>query len=264
MNYEAICEGTREIVRETGIFIQEEAKNFKRESVEFKGLHNLVSYVDKSAEEKLVAGLRKVLPEAGFITEEETTTERGTMNWIIDPLDGTTNFIHGLPVYSISIALHDGKELVCGVVHELNLDECFYTWKGAPSFMNGTEIHVSAAKNINESLLATGFPYYDFALQEKYMALLNELIRKSEGVRRLGSAAVDLVYTAAGRFDAYYEYNVNAWDIAAGAIIVQNAGGFATDFGGESGFLDKREIVCANPAVHAELLDVIKKHFAES
>lgn len=260
-DYKNLCDETRLIVKEAGAFIQNEAKSFNRGKVEFKGLHNLVSYVDKTAEEKLVAGLNKLLPEAGFITEEETVTERKKMNWIIDPLDGTTNFIHGLPVYSISIALHDGDELVLGVVHELNLDECFYTWKGAPSYVNEKEIAVSSAQNINESLLATGFPYYDFEKQQAYIKLFTELMQKSEGLRRMGSAAIDLAYTAAGRFDGYYEYNLNSWDMAGGAIIVQNAGGVVTDFTGENHFLEKRELICGNPAVHAELLTYIQKYF---
>lgn len=260
-DYKSLCDETRLIVKEAGLFIQNEAKSFNRGKVEFKGLHNLVSYVDKTAEEKLVAGLSKLLPEAGFITEEETVTERKTMNWIIDPLDGTTNFIHGLPVYSISIALHDGDELVLGVVHELNLNECFYTWKGAPSYVNGKEMTVSSAQNINESLLATGFPYYDFEKQQAYIKLFTELMQKAEGLRRMGSAAIDLVYTAAGRFDGYYEYNLNSWDMAGGAIIVQNAGGIVTDFTGGNDFLEKRELICGTPAVHAELLAYIKKYF---
>lgn len=210
-----------DVSKEAGAFIRTERKTFNADKIEYKGLNDLVSYVDKTAEQKIVAGLELILPEAGFITEEKTSTKIGERyNWVIDPLDGTTNFIHGLPTYSVSIALQDGDELVLGVVYEVNQDECFSAHKNAPAYLNGTEITVSNKPAVADSLIATGFPYYDFSYQERYIKLFTELMRNCHGLRRIGSAAVDLAYTACGRFEAFYEYNLNPWDIAAGIVIV--------------------------------------------
>jgi myo-inositol-1(or 4)-monophosphatase len=202
------------------------------------------------------------LPEAGFITEEKTTTKIGERyNWIIDPLDGTTNFIHGLPVFSVSIALKEYDELVLGVVYEINQDECFYAWKGAPAYLNGNEIKVSNAPTIADSLIATGFPYYDFIKQPQYIELLNYLMQNCHGLRRLGSAATDLVYTAAGRFDAFYEYNLNSWDVAAGIVIMKQAGGHVINFKGGDEILETRELLATNGKITAEMLEVIQNYF---
>nr|WP_067054398.1 inositol monophosphatase family protein [Mucilaginibacter sp. L294] len=245
-----------------GQFIRQERKTFDADKIEYKGLNDLVSYVDKTAEQKIVAGLELILPEAGFITEEKTSTKTGERyNWIIDPLDGTTNFIHGLPTYSVSIALQDREELVLGVVYEVNQDECFYAHKGAPAYLNGTEIKVSNKLTIADSLIATGFPYYDFSYQEAYIKLFTELMRNCHGLRRIGSAAVDLAYTAAGRFEAFYEYNLNPWDIAAGIVIVQQAGGEVVNFKGGDEVLKSRELLATNGKITAEMLEYIEKYF---
>lgn len=260
---EQITRQVVDVALEAGAFIKQERQNFDPDKIEYKGLNDLVSYVDKGAEQKIVAALSKVLPEAGFITEEKTATKVGERyNWIIDPLDGTTNFIHGLPVYSVSIALKEYDELVAGVVYEINLDECFYASADTPAYLNGKEIKVSKSPTIADSLLATGFPYYDFTLQNKYIDLFTELMRSCHGLRRLGSAAVDLAYTACGRFDAYYEYNLNAWDMAAGIVIVRQAGGDAVNFKGGRDCTGTREIVATNGKITNELLETIQKHFA--
>jgi len=250
------------VAKEAGAFIREQRKTFSADKIEIKGLNDLVSYVDKSAEEMIVAALEKLLPDAGFVTEEKTINRTGERyNWIIDPLDGTTNFIHGLPVFSVSIALQEYDELVIGVVYEINQDECFYAWQGAPAYLNGNEIKVSAAAAINQSLLATGFPYYDFAKQPAYIGLFTELMKSCHGLRRLGSAAVDLAYTACGRFDAYYEYNLNAWDVAAGILIVRQAGGDVVNFKGGSEILNTRELLATNGKLTKEMLQTIAKYF---
>jgi len=257
-----ITEQVANIAREAGAFIRMERQNFDTNRIEYKGLNDLVSYVDKTAEQQIVASLKKVLPEAGFITEEKTATNLGERyNWIIDPLDGTTNFIHGLPVFSVSIALQEFDELVAGVVYEVNQDECFYASTDTPAYLNGKEIKVSQAAAISDSLLATGFPYYDFTKQPQFIALLSELMQNCHGLRRLGSAAVDLVYTACGRFDAYYEYNLNAWDVAAGIVILRQAGGQAVNFSGGNECLDTRELLATNGKLTAEMLQIIQKHF---
>jgi myo-inositol-1(or 4)-monophosphatase len=251
-----------EVAKQAGAFIRQERKNFNTDSIEYKGLNDLVSYVDKTAEGMIVAALEKILPEAGFLTEEKTINRTGERyNWIIDPLDGTTNFIHGLTVFSVSIALKEYDELVAGVVYEVNLDECFYAWKGAPAYLNGKEIHVSKAPKIADSLLATGFPYYDFTKQPQYIALFTDLMQHCHGLRRLGSAATDLAYTACGRFDGYYEYNLKPWDIAAGIVIVRQAGGKVVNFTGGDDVLDKCDIVATNGLIGNELVGKIGEYF---
>jgi len=258
---EEIAKSVIEIAKEAGAFIREQRKTFSPDKIEIKGLNDLVSYVDKTAEEMIVAALQKVLPEAGFITEEKTINRVGERyNWIIDPLDGTTNFIHGLPVYSVSIALQEYDELVIGVVYEVNKNECFYAWKGSRAYLNGNEIKVSNCKAINESLLATGFPYYDFSKQAAYIALFTELMKSCHGLRRLGSAAVDLAYTACGRFDGYYEYNLNPWDVAAGILIVRQAGGDVVNFKGGQECMNSRELLATNGKITAEMLGTVQKY----
>ncbi|MCC8408111.1 inositol monophosphatase [Mucilaginibacter sp. UR6-1] len=262
MDLQAVVLSTVELTKQVGDFIRQERKTFSTDKIEYKGLNDLVSYVDKTAEQQLVAGLEKILPVAGFITEEKTTTKIGQVyNWIIDPLDGTTNFIHGLPIFSISIALKEYDELVAGVVYEVNLDECFYAWKGAPAYLNGIEIKVSNTPTLERSLLATGFPYYDFGKQEQYIKLFAELMKSCHGLRRIGSAAVDLAYTACGRFGAFYEYNLNAWDVAAGIVIVKQAGGQVVNFKGGDEVIETRELLATNGKITEEMLQVIQKYF---
>ncbi|QEC74554.1 inositol monophosphatase family protein [Mucilaginibacter ginsenosidivorax] len=262
MPLQNITQQVIEIARQAGEFIRQERKAFDPDKIEYKGLNDMVSYVDQTAERIIVEGLKKVLPESGFITEEKTTTIVGDRyNWIIDPLDGTTNFIHGVPAYSVSIALKEYDELVVGVVYEINQDECFYAWKGAPAYLNGSEIHVSKNTTVGTSLIATGFPYYDFTKQAQYIQLFTELMKSSHGLRRIGSAAVDLVYTACGRFDAFYEYNLNAWDVAAGIVIVKQAGGDIVNFKGGSEVLETRELLATNSKITGEMLTAIQKYF---
>ncbi|MEX8546787.1 MAG: inositol monophosphatase [Mucilaginibacter sp.] len=258
MNLEILCREVVALAKQAGLFIKTEAGKFKAESVEFKGLNDMVSYVDKTSEEMIVAKLQQLLPEAGFITEEKTVVKTALQyNWVIDPLDGTTNFIHGLPVYSVSIALKEYEELVLGVVYEINQDECFYAWKDAPAFLNGKPIHVSDKPTVSESLIATGFPYYNFEKADAYMNLFKDLMQSCQGLRRLGSAAVDLAYTACGRFDAYYEYNLNDYDMAAGIIIVKQAGGQVFDFTGGRNMLKTRDVIATNGKVSQELLNKV-------
>lgn len=236
--------------------------NFNANAIETKGLNDLVSYVDKTAEQHLVDNLAILIPEAGFVTEEGTSQKKGaTFNWIIDPLDGTTNFIHGVPVYSISIALYEGDEAVLAVVYEINRAEMFYSYKNAPAFLNNKVISVSQRNLLADSLLATGFPYYQFDQQEAYMKLLAELMQKTHGLRRMGSAAVDLAYVACGRFDAFFEYNLNSYDVAGGAFLVQQAGGKIMNFSGGTEFIEKREILATNGLLDQEILEALGRYF---
>ncbi len=262
MNLEFMARQVMDLSKAVGQMVREEVDKLEEQDVEYKGVHNLVTYVDKKAEDILVTELKKILPEAGFIAEEDEKLPKGDRyNWIVDPLDGTTNFIHKIPLYSISIALNDGEETILGVVYEINLKECFYAWKGGPALLNGKEIHVTDTKILDKSLIATGFPYYDYSLLDPYLALFKDLMQSSRGVRRLGSAAVDLAYTAAGRFELFYEYGLNPWDVAAGALIVKQAGGRVTRFNGDDKYLFGREIVASNGHVHHEFSEKIKRYF---
>ena len=262
MNYELLCNKVIAIVKLTGNFIRKEALQFDASKIEYKGLNDMVSYVDKTAEQKLVRNLEKLIPDAGFITEEKTISREGkTYTWIIDPLDGTTNFIHGIPAYGISVALYEDGLPVVGVVYELNRGEMFYSYKGGDAFMNKKQIKVSSNPDLPSSLLATGFPYYQFEKQAQYLKLLEEMMQKSHGVRRIGAAAVDLVYTACGRFDAFFEYNLQQWDFAAGCFIVQQAGGEVFDFSGGNDYFEKREILATNGKLTTEMLEAIKRYF---
>ncbi len=166
-----------------------------------------------------------------------------------------------MPVYSVSIALQELDELVLGVVYEINQDECFYARKDSPAFLNGLEIKVSPTPTLDKSLVATGFPYYDFKKQPAYIELFTELMRNCHGLRRLGSAAVDLAYTACGRFDGYYEYNLNSWDVAAGILIVRQAGGEVVNFKGGDEILNARELLATNGRITREMLEAIQKYF---
>lgn len=248
--------------KEVAAFIREESGRFTDASVESKSLNQLVSYVDKVAEQRFVDGLRALLPAAGFIAEEGTGEEEASgLNWVIDPLDGTTNFVHRVPCYCTSVALVKDGEVLLGVVLEVNRDECFAAWRGGGATLNGTPISVSTRNLLQDSLLATGFPYDDFGFESEYMDLLRELMHRTRGVRRLGSAAADLAYVACGRFEAFYEYGLNSWDVAAGVLLVREAGGKVSGFHPTKDPVFDEEIVASNSAIHAELLEVIERNW---
>ncbi|MCS6974068.1 MAG: inositol monophosphatase [Cyclobacteriaceae bacterium] len=259
MNWLALEKQVIEIVYKTGAFIREAAAKFNRSDIEFKqGFNNLVSYVDKEAELRLVNELSKLIPGSGFLAEEGTHSKSTSgLTWIIDPLDGTTNFMHGAPPYAISIGLAEGDVLKLGVVYEITRDECFHASEGNPARCNNRIIHVSPVQALNESLLATGFPYYHSDKKEAYLHIIKVFLEKTHGIRRLGSASVDLAYVACGRFEGFFEYNLNPWDVAGGALIVQQAGGIVSDFQGGKNFLHGGELVAAG-GIHREMVDVIK------
>ena len=250
------------IVTRAGKFLLAEFGKVTETQIEVKQLNNLVSYADKQAEKILTEGLAECLPGSTFLTEEKTVAQkRGEYQWIIDPLDGTTNFLHRIPVFAVSVALRRGDEVILGIVYDPNRSECFYAWQGGGAFLNGQQIRVKENNNLADSLVATGFPYYEFAKTPQYLKILEELMQNTRGLRRMGSAAVDLAYTACGRFDAFYEYNLQIWDVAAGCLIVREAGGTVTDFGGGDGYGDGAEILAGTPAVAAALRKVIQKYW---
>ncbi len=258
MDLAILCQSVIKLTKNTGQYIREEAAKTKQ--IEVKGKNDFVTHIDKGSELRLVNGLSELLPEAGFIAEEGTSDKKGEVyNWIIDPIDGTTNFIHGLFPHAISIALEREKEIVLGVIYELGLDECFYTWKGAPAFLNGKEITVSKAPKVNDSLLATGFPYSDYTKMDGFMQSLDYFMKNSHGLRRLGSAATDLAYVACGRFEGFYEYGLKPYDVAAGVLLVQQAGGANCDFSGNDNYIYGQEIISSNALIFNEFKAIINQ-----
>lgn len=262
MQLEQLCQAVARCAYETGRFLINERTIFDDRSVERKGHNDLVSHVDKAAEARLVEELSALLPEAGFIVEEKTIEKRGDRyDWIVDPLDGTTNFIHGVPLYCVSIGLYEYGKPVIGVVYEPNLDECFTAWKNGGAWLNGKRISVSTTARLSDSLLATGFPYHNFEKLGPYMEVFDHCMHHTRGLRRLGSAAADLAYVAAGRFDAFYEYGLNPYDVAGGIMLVMEAGGTVTDFKGGDEHLYGVEILASNSAIHGEFLEVLRSRF---
>ena len=258
MDLQKILTKVIEIAKQGGHFIRQERMNFSWDRLEFKGANDLVSYVDRETEKLLVRELQELVPEAGFITEEETVSQQSAeLQWIIDPLDGTTNFVHGIPFYAVSIALASNGVPVLGVVYEINQDECFYAVQDGKAYCNGQEIKVSESNSLSSSVITTGYPHRDFDQLPNYIEALNLLMPQTQGMRRLGSAAADLAYVACGRVSCFFESNLNSYDVAAGGLIVQQAGGWVTDFRGGNNWLFGREIVAAN-GVHLEVLQVVQ------
>jgi myo-inositol-1(or 4)-monophosphatase len=261
MNLEKITNEVCTLADRVALFLHDEQKKLSSRDIRVKGVHNYVTYVDETAEQILIEGLLKILPGSGFIAEESPGMVVKELTWVVDPLDGTTNYIHGLPVYCISIALMEGGETLAGMIYEASQKEYFYTWKGSGSFMNGTQVFVSDREKLNESLFATGFPYYDYSRLGNYMELFGYMMQHTRGIRRLGSAAADLAWVACGRFDGFYEYGLSPWDVAAGAILVANAGGKVSDFHGGNNYIFGKEIITTNPHIYPDFLRVIREHF---
>lgn len=258
MNLEKITTEVCKIAKEAGEFLFKERLVFEKDRVETKSANNFVSYVDKAAEQLIVARLSDLLNEASFVTEEETVenTEKDYC-WIVDPLDGTTNFIHDNAPYCVSIALSYQSELLIGVVYEVCRNECFYAWKGGKAYLNGQTIKVSDSESLSRSFVQLGLPYRDKDFKPVISSLINELYGKANGIRINGSAAISLCYVAAGRFEVYAEAFINVWDFAAGALILKEAGGLVTDFSGNDRFMKGHHIIASNGKVHSEMASLL-------
>ncbi|NLA25286.1 MAG: inositol monophosphatase [Bacteroidales bacterium] len=260
MNLTKISKEAIAIAKDAASFIKSERSFFRQSDIEVKGLNDLVSYVDRTSEYMIVNGLKSLIPSAGFIVEEKTIAQqKSEFQWVIDPLDGTTNFIHGLMPYAVSIGLLYKDEPVLGVICEVGNMECFSAIKGKGAFLNKEPIQVSAIKNISESLIITGFPVNEFSKNEVSYKLMDYFIKNTHGIRRLGSAAADLAYIACGRSEAFYEYDLKPWDVAAGAIIVKEAGGMVSDFKAKDNFIFGKEIVATNFNIYDEFIEIISK-----
>ncbi len=264
MDLEKIEKGVIETCREVGEFIRLEGASFDRSRIEQKQVfNNLVSYVDKEAEKALVKALRKLFPQAGFITEEGTVeqSKEHEYNWIVDPLDGTTNFLHGLPMYAISIGLTRNGKAILGVIYDICRQQSYHANENTPAFLDDQQISVSRIPTLSEGLLATGFPYYHFNKRDDYLDIIKEFLNETHGIRRLGSAAMDLAFVACGKLEGFFEYNLHPWDIAAGSIIIKQAGGKITDFKGGDDFLFGDQFCASNSLVHDEMLDIISSRW---
>lgn len=249
----------KEIAIEAGHFLKAQRAAFDRSKVQEKGPHDYVSYVDKTSEERLVNKLSALLPEAGFITEEKTTRQHAeeTYCWVIDPLDGTTNFIHDMAPYCVSIALRNQSEVLLGVVYEVCRDECYWAYKGGGAYMNESPIHVTDIASIDQAQILLGFPYDSEHFRPIVLSAIAQMYGTVGAERLLGSAAAELCYVAAGRAEGRIEGLLGPWDVAAGTLILSEAGGVTTDFSGGNTYLSGREVVASNGYIHEYLLNVV-------
>ena len=249
----AAQKAARKLVRDFG-----EVENLQ---VSRKGPADFVSAADKRAEETLHAELHKARPTFGFVMEEAGIVD-GSDNsnrWIIDPLDGTTNFLHGIPHFAISIALERDRDILAGVVYEPVYDQMFWAEKGQGAHLNGRRLRVSSRRHLDESLFATGIPFKGTENHEQFGRQLSAVMGECAGVRRFGAAALDMAYVAAGRYEGYWETGINIWDIAAGVALVREAGGFITEIDGGGKFLTKNNVLAATPDMHGPLSDILRK-----
>ena len=262
MDLSDICQRAAQLAEQTARFLRQELGQVDASQIEEKALNSLVSYVDKAAEAQLVEGLKALTPGCSFLTEEETVANtEGDLRWIVDPLDGTTNFLFQLPVFSISLALEHSGKIVLGIVYEANQQECFYAWKGGGAHLNGQRIRVSQRSTLPQCLIATGFPYYNYEQTRAYLKALEHFMQNTRGLRRLGSAAVDLAYVACGRFDGFFEYSLQPYDVAGGGIIIQEAGGVVSDFSGGKDWLHGGEMAASNALIAEPFRSVIREAF---
>lgn len=268
MDIKNITEQVKALAIEVGAFIRQQREEFNPDRVIMKSSHDYVSYVDKEAEARIVAGLKTILPEAGFVTEEgtsvDTRDERVIMEegkeycWVVDPLDGTTNFIHGMAPYCVCIALRTSTEVLVGVVYEVVNDEVFWAYKGGGAYCNDKPIKSASTESLNQSLVVLGLPYDVKRCKEFYKELLGSLYGNVASIRNLGSAEAELCYVACGRIDCYVEPCIYPWDVCAGSIIIHEAGGKVSDFSGGNDLWEQgREVLATNGNVHAELVSVV-------
>jgi len=245
--------------RRAGSIINRASLNGGALNVRAKRVNDFVTQVDQAAEEAIIEIVRKAHPDHGFLAEESGKTPgEAEYVWIIDPLDGTTNFIHGFPQYCVSIAVEHRGALAHGVVYDPVKNELFTTSKGRGAFLNDRRIRVSKCTRLKESLVGTGFPFKELSRLDLYTGQLRNLIQGSAGVRRAGAAALDLAYVACGRLDAFWEMGLAPWDMAAGALLIQEAGGLVGDFSGEARYLQSGDMSAATPKVFPQLLEALR------
>jgi len=245
--------------RRAGSIINRAALDGSGYEVRSKRLNDFVTRVDHAAEEAIIETVRKAYPDHAVLAEESgTTAGHAEYQWVIDPLDGTTNFIHGFPQYCVSIAIRHREALAHGVIYDPLKNELFTASKGRGAFLNDRRMRVSKCLRLSDALVGTGFPFKEVSRLELYTNQLKQMMQKSAGVRRAGAAALDLAYVACGRLDAFWELGLSPWDMAAGALMIQEAGGLVGDLHGEDGYLECGEICAATPKVFPQLLEILK------
>jgi myo-inositol-1(or 4)-monophosphatase len=247
--------------RRAGQIINRAALELDNLQIARKGQSDYVTHVDRAAEDAIKEVLLEAYPSHGILAEESGKTPgKSEFEWIIDPLDGTTNFIHGFPQYAVSIALAQEGQVAHGVIYDPVRNELFTASKGRGAFLNDRRVRASRRDRLTDALIGTGFPYRAFDHVDAYMGAFRELTEKTAGMRRPGAASLDLAYVAAGRLDGLWEFGLSPWDIAAGTLMIQEAGGFVTDLKGDSGYLSSGDLIAGAPKVHAPLLQIVQKH----
>ena len=247
-----------DLARKSGDLLKE--KFNKTHTIHYKGEINLVTEADKLSEDLIIETISHNFLDHGILSEESPAiTGAGKLRWIIDPLDGTTNYAHGYPFYCVSIALENEGEVVLGVVHDPMREEMFVAVRGEGAFLNGKKLAVSNCDHLSKSLLATGFPYDIRESKENNLDYFNSMAINVQAIRRAGAAALDLAYLAAGRFDGFWELKLKPWDTAAGSLLVKEAGGVISDIAGEKWNLQSPSILASNGLIHEQMIKVLKK-----
>ncbi|MDA0829899.1 MAG: inositol monophosphatase family protein [Burkholderiales bacterium] len=246
--------------RRAGDIINRAAENIEQLKIKHKTLNDLVSEVDHAAEVAIISSLQKVYPNHAFLAEESGRTGESDYEWIIDPLDGTTNFLHGFPVYGVSIALAYKKQLQVAVVYDPCRNDLYTAARGAGAYLNEKRIRVSKRDKLIDCLIGTGFPFKANSDIDSYTDMFKTIALKTAGIRRPGAAALDLANVAAGRLDGFWEIGLSPWDMAAGALLIKEAGGLVGDLEGEDQFLDSGRIVAGNPKIFVQLLSALRPH----
>jgi myo-inositol-1(or 4)-monophosphatase len=249
--------------RRAGSIINRASLDIDRLTVTHKSSHDYVTEVDRMAEQAIIEVLLDSYPDHAILAEESGAQGDSEHQWIIDPLDGTTNFLHGFPQYSVSIALMHKDSITQAVIYDPVRNDLFTATRGRGAYLNDRRLRVSKRTQLTDALIGTGFPYNDYTHLEAYMGMFRDIIQKTAGVRRPGSAALDLAYTAAGRFDGFWEAGLNIWDIAAGCLMVQEAGGLVGDFQGNEKHLHSGNVVAGSPKIFSQLLQTIAPHLTE-
>lgn len=250
-----------EAARKTGRVLRRDFGEVEQLQVSHKGPSDFVTAADIKAEKMLRAELQKARPRFGFLMEEsgEIQGEDGKHRWIIDPIDGTTNFLHGIPHFAISIGLEMEGEMIAGLVYNPIVEEVFWAEKGQGAFLNDKRLRVSARSRMSEAVMATGIPFHGRPGHEPFIDQMGRVMKDVAGIRRMGAASLDLAYVAAGRFEGFWEAGLQPWDIAAGVLLVREAGGFVTDFKGDKNVLASGNVVAANAKLHKQFLDLVVK-----
>ena len=249
----------KETAKIAGKFLIDELVNVKNVNIEVKAVNDFVTKIDKQTEDLIIESLKKSFPDYGIMAEENYAdkTIPDNLYWVIDPLDGTTNYIHNFPSFCVSIGLCQNKEPLMGVIFDPTRNELFFAQKDKGAFLNDKPVNVSSTVNMEGSLIGTGFPFRNFPIIDNYLTCFAEILKKCQGIRRPGAAAIDLAYVACGRLDGFWEHGLQPWDCAAGAVIIKEAGGKVTDFKGGDDYIFSRTFIASNGIIHDEIQDIV-------